>query len=643
MKKIILITGFLILWASQTMAQQAAGGTAETKSAESEEVFNGRIGAGWYGITHEGNTIGAGEYYYLKSSPAGALDFEWDPLPHRFVLESYYLNPKDYFGEVDYSFKDIVVLNGYSRNLFHNLNHYSFGPDDLTTPTPSFTDLNPSDLYGIENHWSKGFIRLKTPDFPLHLYADVRRVDREGSIQQRFLSSGGLNKVSQSRTIDWNTNEYRVGVNSHLSLIEADYSHSEKKFEALGDKVLFDTSSGVAIPHNLVPDLKSSSDTVKIHTTYSGRFVVAGTYTAGDKKNEDSGAKVHYMDTAGDLMLMPVTSLIFTLKYRHYDLDVTNPDRVSNITLSGIQAVNVRDSISSTRDVVSAVVRYRVTDRFTVKGEYATESTDRTRGTSGSLLTPPPSNATAFWAVPESTAKNTGKLAISYRIMNKMSLRADYSITKVDNPAYDIDPDKANKGSATLTWMPTPRFNTMLSYGIVREKRDELSAPLGGGSRDAARDQALASATLMIGNRSSITASYAYFKNKVDQTITLQDGTGVFELESNVPYDDTSHVGSVAVTTAPHEGVNLTGSVTKSYSRGHFRLAGSGAVSNVSGIAELSDMKVVDTVYAAGIEMQFNRYVSSDVRFQYQNYDDQIDNAQDGTVKLVLATVFLKW
>ena len=60
---------------------------------------------------------------------------------HRFVLESYRLNDEDYFGEVDYSYRDVVLMNAYTRGLFHNLNHYRFGPDDPATASPSFTDL----------------------------------------------------------------------------------------------------------------------------------------------------------------------------------------------------------------------------------------------------------------------------------------------------------------------------------------------------------------------------------------------------------------------------------------------------------------------------------------------------------------------
>jgi outer membrane receptor protein involved in Fe transport len=530
--------------------------------------------------------------------------------------------------------------------LFHNLNHYILGPDDPTTPSPSFTDLNPGAVYSVENQMRRAFIRFKTPDFPFHLYADVWTVDREGTIQQIFLRgfSGGLNIVSQSRDIDWNTQAVRVGANSHLGPIEVDYSHMEKTFRSLTDNVLYDTTPGPnPVPHNLTPNLESSSDTVKIHTAYSGRLVADGTYTNGEKKNDYSGAKAQYWNAGGDLTYMPITSVMFVFKYRHYDLDFTNPNTVINVTPTALVTVNVRDSIASSRDVLSGTIRYRATDRLTLRGEYVAENIDRTRGTLGSTVPPPPANAPAFWDVPENTTKNTAKIALAYRIMNKLSFRADYSYLNVDNPAYDTDPNKAQSARASLTWSPTTWVNTLLSYSTVHETRNDLDAPLAGGSRDATRNQGLASVTFMVGSRSSITASYAYFQNKVDQSVTFQDGVGAFSIESGVPYADIAHVGSLALTYAPIDRMNLTASASRSYTRGNFTLAGTGSVTNVGGIAELSNMKVVDSLYAAGIEMQLSRNVGSEIRYQYRKYDDQLDSSQDGTENTLLATLSMKW
>jgi hypothetical protein len=647
MNKLILILTILMFWASPVVAQQAAGSKAAetTESTDLGVPFEGKIDLGYRSITDTGSTK-AGEYEYLKPGAIGSLDLEWDPLPHRFVLESTYLNTKDYFGELDYAYKDLVLVNGYMRDVFHNLDHLRFGVDDPATPSPSFTDLNPNDLYGIENLFRRAFLRLKAPDFPFHVYAEVRTTDREGNVQQRYLRelSGGLALVSKSRTIDWNTKEVRVGANSHLGPVEVDYSHTDKKFEAIEEKVLIDTyTAGLnsfSVPHNAVPDLKSSWDTLKVHTTYSGKVVLSGTYSNGDVKNKDSAASTKFTNTAGDLTFMPVTSTLFTLRYRHYDLDLTNPATVNNIVAPGTPIpVSVRDSISSSRDVVIGSLRYRATDRLTLRGEYGTDTTDRTRGLTGSTLPPPPPDNPAFWLVPASTTKTTAKLGMTYRIMNKMTFRADYTAVSVDNPAYATDPDKSSTSRASLVWMPLTWFNTLLSYSIVDEKRDQLGAPLGGGSRDAQHDQGLASMTFLVGKRSSITASYSHFQNKVDQTVTVQDDTGAFALDGGVPYNDVANVGTLSATVAPVNGVNITASGSKSYSRGSFQLS----APNTAGIAPLSDLRVVDSVYMAGVELQSSRNLGCEIRYEYRNYDDQIDNTQDGRVKTVLGTLSMKW
>ena len=624
MRKTILIVTLFMLWVSAAVAEEAPG----TKTGD---VFEGSFNPGYWWVDQSGNHV-AGEYEYLKNSPAGGLNLEWDPLPHRFVLESSALNKKDYFGEMDYSYRDVVVFNAYTRGVYHNLNHYTFGAEDPSVPLVTFTDKNIGDEYAIENALTRAFIRFKTPDFPFHLFAEVRTIERDGTIQQRFLRafSGGLDKVSQSRDIDWNTQEVKVGANSHLGFLEAEYSHSEKKFEATRDKILYDTDTAppATIPHNLVPDLQSSSDTIKVHTTYSGRFVMAGTYTNGDKKNEDSNAKVKYANTGGDLTYMPFASLLMNVKYRHYEIDATNPDSVNQITTTGTSPVTVRDSISSTRDAISGVVRYRATDRLTLRGEYLTDTTDRTRGT---------------WDLPDSTTKNTAKLGATYYIMRKMTLRADYTSTTVDNPAYDTDPDKANNTRASITWAPTTWFNTLLSYNMARDSRDQLGAPLAGGSRDTSRDQGLASFTVLLGGRSSVTLSYTYLKYQVDQTLSLQDGSGKLSRDPGTPYEDIANVGSLSFTTAPSDRLNLVASATRSYTRGNFTLGDTATVTNTSGIAQLTDLKVIDTVYGAGIEIQHSRDVASEVRYQFRKYDDQLDDTQDGTVKTVLATLSLKW
>ncbi len=628
MKKYTILLLMFMLWASAAAGQQAPQAKEPGSRAD---VFEGLVGPAYNWVDSEGSTRAA-EYEYLKSSFGGDLRLEYDPLPQRFSIDTHYLNQKDYFGEMDYAYRDIVLFNFLARGVYHNLDHLTFGPDDLTTPSPSFTDLDPNAEYALENALRRGSIRFKTPDFPFHIYADATTIDRTGTIQQRFLRgfTGGLDKVSQSRDIDWSSQDVRVGLNSHLGPVEADYNHAEKKFTARGsDKVLYDVYPLFTAPHNLVPDLTSSTDTIKLHTSYTGRVVAAAAYSSGDRKNDDSGAKADFKDTAGDLTLTPVAGLALVVKYRHYDLNVSNPDTVT-LPLPGSTPIPVRDSISSKRDIISGVARYRVTDRLTVKGEYAVDSIDRNIG-----------SGPEAWEVAPRTTKVTSKLGLYYRMMSKLAVRADYSASQVENPAYPNDADRINDAKASVTWTPVQRLIAFASFGEVQEKRDMLTAPLAGGNRKATRDQALGSLTFLVGNRSSITASYFYYSNKTKQSLTFVDDAGNFIVEDGIQYGDTGEVFSLAASQALAEGIMVTADASRSYSKGNFRV--DGLVPGTTGIDTLSDLRVVEDIVTAGLQVQFNRNTGGEFRYQYRKYDDKINNTQDGRVNTAMTTLYVKW
>ena len=637
MKKNMILLLILLLWASPAAAQYAAGARTAASpgsgapSVEAPEILDIDITALYRSMSLE-NNIRAAEYEHVKNTGGGALDLEWDPLPHRFKLETAVLNNKDYFGEMDYAFKDLVLVNVNARGLHHNLEHYNIGQDDTATPSPSMTDKDPGALYAVDSRRQKGSIRLKTPNYPFHVYAEAQNADRVGTVQQRFLRgfTGQLDKISESREIDGNVQEVRVGTNAHLGYIEIDYSHAEKRFTAHGDKTLLDTYTAPAadIPHNIMPDLRSSSDTVKMHTTFSGRFVASATYSGGVRKNKESDAKADYWNAAGDITITPDASTVFFFKYRHYDLIADNPATVTALTPGATYVYNVRESLSSARDVLSGTVRYRPTARLTLKADYVVDSIVRDAGSDS-------------WDVAHRTVKSTGKAGVSYRIMNTLMVRADYSATGVTDPAYTADPDHRNAANASITWSPAKRVTTLVSYGGTREKRDDLSAPLAGGSRRVERDQALGSVTFLVAKRTTLTASFLYLKNKTEQTITYRDAGGMYLLEDGVPYADESKVVSLAAAHAVSDVLALTAEGSRSLSDGKFR--NDGSVANTTGIDSFSDMKVVDDIYAAGAEVQFSKMLKGELRYQTRRYDDRIDDTQDGKLNTVLATVSMKW
>jgi len=354
MKTIIILIIGLMLWAPLAFAQEAV-------DPDTLYVLDVPIDVNVKAGAHIVNTKGspmAGEYEYLHSSFAGSTKIEWDPLPNRFLLESFYFNPKEYFNDLDYAYGDNVMLNVLTRSTFHNLSHVSLGKDDPATASPAFTDFDPFGVYGVQDAMNRFQIRLKTPDFPFHIYLEAKRQVKDGTIQQRFspFYSGAFSKASRSREIDWQTNETRATVNSHLGPVEVEYSHGAKKFEAGGDKFMTDIGPGAggSFAHNLVPTLESTSDTVKIHTSHSGRVAAAATVSQGDKENKDSGVKYTYQNAAGDLTFIPWKELTIALKYRHLDVNEDNPAYVTfggmTSSSSGTGRYVVRNAIGYQKD-----------------------------------------------------------------------------------------------------------------------------------------------------------------------------------------------------------------------------------------------------------------------------------------------------
>jgi hypothetical protein len=185
MKRNMILLLILMLWASPAAAQQASSAQGLEAQTERLEEFDAKASLGYWEVNRSGSAS-AGKYDYFKSSVAGGLDLEWDPLPHRFVMETSVLNKKDYFGSADYSYRDVVVVNIYTRGLYHNLPHYSLGQDDPLTATPSFTDRIPGPNTLLRTLHKVPAVRPQISPHSMPM-----RRPWAGTIQQRFLLDQG--------------------------------------------------------------------------------------------------------------------------------------------------------------------------------------------------------------------------------------------------------------------------------------------------------------------------------------------------------------------------------------------------------------------------------------------------------------------
>jgi opacity protein-like surface antigen len=631
MNKIIYLIAMIVLLAPPVWAQEKK--TPVGGPYQLETPFEGDINLGYRWNMTSGNPM-AGEYQYQHSSAAGSAVIEYDPLPHRILLESYIQNSKDYFTEFDYAFKDVIMLNITSRSLFHNLDHYSIGQ---STAGMTVTDMSPADIYGTSNAMNRIQVRFKTPDFPFHIYLEAANEEKHGTIQQRFMDfSTAGDKMSRSRNIDYETQEVKATVNSHLGPVEVEYSHAMKNFSDTHNKSMTDTNtSGVAYAHNLVPDLESSVDTVKIHTAYTGRISATATYSTGERKNTDSQVKTTFVNAAGDFGWIPNKDVTVAVKYRHFNIDQDNPTSVISIDSLGIPTTYaVRNAINSQKDVMSAMVRYRATDKLTLRLEYAFESLNRDVSTG---------DPAGGWQLDDKVTRNTLRLGATYRLTNKLMLRGDISSQIAAVPANSVDntyPETSNAARGTLTWTPKSWFNWLLTGGTIREERDNLGGDFTG-KWTSERNRILNSFTFIVGKKTSITPSYAFFQNKHTGPIAYTDNTGGITAESAVPYADTAHVASLAIGYALADAMLLTAEAGRSWSRGNWQ--NSGTVAGSTGIADLTSVKLVETTASANLDVRYTKNLGTEFRYLIRKLDDILDNAQDGSNQIVLATLSYRW
>jgi hypothetical protein len=292
---------------------------------------------------------------------------------------------------------------------------------------------------------------------------------------------------------------------------------------------------------------------------------------------------------------------------------------------------DVRNAISYTKDIMTGLIRYRATKDLTLRGEFGYENLQRDWGT-------------ATWALDEKVTRTMGRLGATYRLTNRIMLRGDISRQSATVPANSVDntyPETSDQARVALTWVPKSWFTMLLSGGTVREERDNLAAPFTD-KRTSERNRFLSLFTFQAGKSTSITPGYSFFQNKQTGPIAYTDDiNNAITAETGVPYADVSHVASLAVSHAMTDSMIFTVDVAKSWSRGSWQ--SSGVVAGSSGIADLTNLRLVETIAEADLGVRVTKYLGYDLRYQIRRLDDKLDDTQDGTNQIALATLTLKW
>ena len=625
---------------------------------------------GGYRYVHANGSDRVDEYEYLHNSWMFGGELRAFKFPHRFHLEIDFKDKKDYFGDMGYSYEDIVVFRGINRTLWHNLDNISLIDLDPATPSPGVDVRDAGDAYGVKTSISNAFLRLKAPTYPLHFYVEGTEVARDGDQQQRNITGAGyfnnIVRTSQKRDADSKATTLTFGTNTHLGPIEVEYAHSEKKFAVDGDNVLYDqytpagfgpplppplgtTRNGGVYPHNLIPELKSATNTVKAHTSYTGALVASTTFTWMDKENRDSGAKADYFIGTGEISWIASRDLAFFFKYRQTESRMDTPDSVEyadvcnpSLNSSGTYRCTIEEAISKMVRTTSVGARYRLTSGIVLKGEYSHEKVAR--------------EGADRWFMPSSSQENTVTLSSDIRLTKQLKTNIKFVHTSTQNPAVNIDPHQANEGNVSVTWTPTTWLTALASYRLTSERRHNLQflfeEPTGSvlvdspDDRKNRRERFLGSVSVFPVKNLSATLSFFYLHDKQTEDLAYSDPVPELIFDSGVTNQSTVRNVSFDLQYLLSKHVTLSAGVSNTDSNGKFHPSDPNLLIPVS-VASFSELEMRETIYSVGGEFDLKGGFMIGTHYKYARLKDVADNPyddiQNGEAHIVMLSLTKRW
>lgn len=605
----------------------------------------------------------AAEYYSPRSSGSGGVLFKRAPLPSRIHVELDYYNDSDWFGDLRYSYKDYFQSRLVARRLYHNLDNltvFDFNPLVSNFTPPATYNSNGNDVvredallddYGLKVDIDQVRLRFKTPNFPLHVYAEGEAVHRKGLQQLRFLGgsassngrkpgapstapdyASGRVRVTEPREIDQNSNEFALGTNAHLGPVELDLSHKVRKFENNVAAPTYDyevTSGGtVNSVHHVIPELKATTNTVRIHTSHTGRIFASATYSKIDKSNEYSSAESSNSMAYGELSWLPVAYLSLNTKIRHQQNDASAPSSVTAYNLDGaLTNYTVQPGVASKTDSGSIAIRYSLVPKTNLNFIYTKKIKKVEEESAVAWSRPPKQTYDVFeygltnWVIPK--VRITGKLISTL-------VRTEFGEESINN-----EPSRTNQGILGLTWSVTPKLSTFMNASAAREDTQNNRGEVAGAdSAKSLREQYLASLSYRINDKVAITPTYTYMSYKQDRDFAYEGGAGT--VDSAYSNKQKAQNFAVALMLMPTTRLNINTIVDYTITKGNYvptsPIQIGSVVFNAEEMALFSQSHSEEINVRLDSEYDLGRGWGLGLDLRYADWKDtSVDNPSDGT------------
>lgn len=630
----------------------------ETPTVLAEPHHGVSLQSGYRWATSTGHPATASPYGRLKSGLTGAFSAASFTTDLKLTALGVFLNEDDYHSELSLDYGGLVRFHAESGALWHNLLREQVAPG-----TVALLETDAGREYGVRSANTRVNSRIRLGNNPFHLNLGYRELKREGYEQLIFSDyyrSGAGTIISEASRVDRVTREGSVGMDAHLGFFDLSYGFTLRDFsnEMPVSRYNFANPADGALiagvqAHDIIPDSRVSSHTIKLFTDLSGGLVGTMAYTLTQRENEGGHGDalpsrrptdmIH--NAAGDMSYTPFKEFSLALKYRHQEIIRDSPAMIVS-PFASAGTVEVRPSTDTVKDTVTISTTVRPSFKALYRLEYSAELDSRDNAWNTA------SSADPAAVHSDSRQTHTGKATFQWKPLNAIKLNATYSYAASDNMYYGTSFSGKHSGQFLVTyaskgtWGITSNFLTQYETG---EGSASTVAPAAVATYPLPRKSHASSTSTSFWfspiERLIVTASYAYLVADIDQSILFTTVITDPEplLASN--YHSSSHVYGIDAVYAVAEPLDVSVAFQRVHSKSRFdvpeRTFNSGLYSTV-GITDLTRLDSTETGISVRADWRIKPRFGCALDYGFRQYDSG-NPVYDASVHMTMFSLKAQW
>lgn len=645
---LVAIIGLLLLATPLTAA-------ADNTEAEGSETSYSLGVGGRYADT-DGDRTFIAPYDPMDSGVIVFFDLlNFKPGGRSFEFGGHFSDDQDYSVGARYNHGANFKIDVRAQEFFHAEDHQVFAPDFEVPADPFDTvhlvgsDVNPGADYYTDSREITADFKIRAPSYPAHVSGDVRVYRQEGPNQMRYFfrtcSTHICHANSKTRDIDTETQEFNIGFDTHAGPVDIVYNRNFLNFEDkaddpvdfYGDFFLGRFRAG-DFEHHVNPETKSYYDEFRVNTNLTNRAVLALRYIGGKSENEDNDIREQDQRFVASGSYTASAKHFFSARYTY------NRSRVDSISeeLAALRE-RIGDAAEPGTEENGGEITYRLTFGPGSHAHAHVRYTDITR------------EDTVLSGLPDSSSVTTADIDGHFRVSGNLSLEAELARDWTDNPAYPTDFTDRWRYRLGANWAPSPALGLIASYtGFLGTNDDEESLQVAyydppalaeNFKREVDGHNILAAATWMCTDGVTLTLSYNYSLNDIsaDQIIGSADDEGFNFRSDNTPFESRYHIGGARADWAVSEMLRLALGGTVIAGDEKWEPAVAGRPDITAGLSETARAEFTKYMIDGEVGLDLTGGMGLTLAAFYADYNDKVENINDGSGGGVGATITKRW